>query len=309
MLTSEKVSALIFVASLALLFVAEASLLLGLIVAKARRQSIPTRWTAWLLHSLSAVCLICIAYAYWIEPYWIEVTHVTVRTQKLHGSSLRIVQFSDTHCDTKLRNENRLVELVNSARPDIIVFTGDSLNTPASLPTFKAMLARMQAKNGKYAVRGNFDCWFWGKLDLFSNTGFIELTNRSHMIDKDGQMVSISGVDCIDPEAYERILGKVPDDVFSIFLYHYPDLIEEVSQKNVDLYLAGHTHGGQVALPFYGAMVTLARHGKKYEAGRYDVGKTTLYVNRGIGMEAGYVPRVRFFARPEVTVIDIVPID
>ena len=94
-----------------------------------------------------------------------------------------------------------------------------------------------------------------------------------------------------------------------MLLYHYPDMIEEAAGPKLDLYLCGHTHGGQVALPLYGAMITLARHGKKYESGRYTVGGTTLYVNRGIGMEGGRVPRVRFCARPEITVLDIVPAD
>ena len=65
------------------------------------------------------------------------------------------------------------------------------------------------------------------------------------------------------------------------------------------------THGGQVALPFYGAMLTMSRYDKKYEAGRYEVGKTTLYVNRGIGFEPHFA-RVRFASRPELTIIDIV---
>lgn len=88
-------------------------------------------------------------------------------------------------------------------------------------------------------------------------------------------------------------------------MYHSPDLVEDLPPNAVDLYVAGHTHGGQVALPFYGALVTLSRFGKKYEAGLYHVGDTTLYVNRGIGMEGGPAPRVRFCARPEITVFEI----
>ena len=102
-------------------------------------------------------------------------------------------------------------------------------------------------------------------------------------------------------------MENVPGDAFSVFLYHFPGLIEDVGDLNIDLYLAGHTHGGQIRLPFYGALVTLSRYGKKYEAGEYAVGDTILYVNRGIGMEGGLAPRVRFLCRPEITVFDIVP--
>jgi uncharacterized protein len=73
------------------------------------------------------------------------------------------------------------------------------------------------------------------------------------------------------------------------------------------LYCTGHTHGGQVALPWYGALVTFARFGKRYEAGLYHEGDTWMYVNRGIGMTGGWPPRVRFGSRPELTVIDIRP--
>jgi len=62
-----------------------------------------------------------------------------------------------------------------------------------------------------------------------------------------------------------------------------------------------------VRVPFYGALITFSRYDKKYEAGLYRVGATTMYVNRGIGMEGWRTPRVRFLARPEITVIDVTP--
>jgi hypothetical protein len=83
--------------------------------------------------------------------------------------------------------------------------------------------------------------------------------------------------------------------------------VEDLNGTNVDLYLAGHTHGGQIALPFYGAIITLSKFGKKYESGEYRVGNTILYVNRGLGLAGGFNPKMRFFARPEITVFDLKP--
>ncbi|HEX9062636.1 MAG TPA: hypothetical protein VF941_20890, partial [Clostridia bacterium] len=105
-----------------------------------------------------------------------------------------------------------------------------------------------------------------------------------------------------------KVIKNNPKDSFNILLYHTPDLIEDI-QKNesVDLYLAGHTHGGQIRLPVYGALITLSKYGKRYEMGRYTVGNTVLYVNRGIGMEGGKAPRLRVFCRPELSVYDIKP--
>jgi hypothetical protein len=85
------------------------------------------------------------------------------------------------------------------------------------------------------------------------------------------------------------------------------DTIYSSLRFHPDLYCSGHTHGGQIALPLYGALVVLSDCGKRFEAGLYRVRGTWLYVNRGIGMEGGPVLRVRFWSRPEVTVYELVP--
>lgn len=257
------------------------------------------------LHCLAFIGILCFSYGYFVEPYWVKVNTIEITTHKLQHTSLRIVQISDLHCDRKIRNEPKLAKLINPLNPDIIVFTGDALNAADTLPVFKETLKGLKASLGKFAIRGNFDVWYWGKLDLFSNTGFQELTKDSVELTKDGEVFYVSGLSCAEPSEYTRVLQNIPADKFSIFLYHYPDRIENLGGLNVDLYLCGHTHGGQIALPLYGAIITLSKHGKKYESGRYQAGRTTLYVNQGIGMEGGSVPRVRFWARPEITVFEI----
>lgn len=259
------------------------------------------------IHILAVIGIICFTYGYFIEPYWIDVKTVTLHTHKLKNTSLRIVQISDLHCEMKLRNEKKLAGIINPLKPDIIVFTGDGLNLREALPVFQETLNQLKASIGKYAVQGNLDVWYRRKLNLFEHTGFTVLDENSIEISKNGELFFISGVATDNTRTYEQLLTNLPDTAFSIFLCHYPGLIENLSEFNVDLYLAGHTHGGQVALPFYGALITLARHGKKYEAGKYVVGNTTLYINRGIGMEGGRAPRVRFMSRPEITVFDIKP--
>jgi predicted MPP superfamily phosphohydrolase len=117
----------------------------------------------------------------------------------------------------------------------------------------------------------------------------------------------LAGVAVEQEMRVDQALQAAPRDAFTVFLYHYPDLISDIAARGIDLYLAGHTHGGQVALPFYGAIITLSKFGKKYEAGLYRIDQTSMYVNRGIGMEGGTAPRVRFWARPEITIIEIAP--
>jgi predicted MPP superfamily phosphohydrolase len=200
-----------------------------------------------------------------------------------------------------------MVEIINGLRPDVIVFTGDSANNSRGLKRFKETMGKLEARLGKVAVRGNIDAGFWPGVDIFGGTGFVELDGNGIEVKKDGEKIWITGVSCEKEGKAGDVLKKVPDDCFSVFLYHFPDLVEDLNGLNVDLYLAGHTHGGQIALPFYGAIITLSKFGKKYESGEYKVGNIVLYVNRGIGLAAGFNPKMRFFARPEITVFEIYP--
>jgi predicted MPP superfamily phosphohydrolase len=259
------------------------------------------------IHSLAIIGILCMLYGYFIEPYWIEVNRIDIRTVALKHSKIRVIQISDLHCDMKMRNEEKLVDIINSLKPDIVVFIGDTINTPEALPLFKKTISAINAPLGKFAVRGNFDDWYWHKLDLFSNTGFEVLDCDKKEISIGDDKIYIAGVSCANTNRWREAINGIPLDKFSVFLDHYPDLIEDISEFGIGLYLSGHTHGGQVALPFYGALTTLSRFGKKYEKGMYKVGDTTLYINRGIGMEGGCIPRVRFLARPEITIFDISP--
>jgi len=126
-------------------------------------------------------------------------------------------------------------------------------------------------------------------------------------VTKRGETISISGLNFDRAGMWPELLADLPEDRFNILLYHMPDLIEDVNDLGVDLYLCGHTHGGQVALPWYGALITFSKFGKKYESGLYRVGETRLYVNRGLGFEPRPAPPVRFCARPEIAVFDLVP--
>jgi predicted MPP superfamily phosphohydrolase len=96
-----------------------------------------------------------------------------------------------------------------------------------------------------------------------------------------------------------------PNFVPQILLYHAPDLMPEATEKGIDLYLCGHTHGGQVRLPWIGAIWTSSQYGKQYEMGHYHQSRTNLYVSRGIGLEGLSAPRIRFLAPPEITLITL----
>jgi len=259
------------------------------------------------LHTLALTGILCLLYGHLVEPYWIDVNAMTIRTAKLRTAAFRIVQISDLHCDTTPLNEERAVRIINQFTPDVIVLTGDCLNRASALPRLQGMLRRLDARLGKLAVRGNFEISHWSRLDLLENTGFRWLDRDTVTVEKGGEMLAVSGLSFDSPHMYQDLLQNAAKDSFNIFLFHTPDLIEDIRGLGVDLYLCGHTHGGQVALPGYGALITFSKFGKKYESGMYESDGTILYVNRGLGLEPKPAPQVRFFARPEITVFDIVP--
>ena len=311
LLLSEKMSLIVFMLVLLALYGSEVFVLVRAIVVIARHRSakrILLSRPAVALHILSAAGLACLAYGRFVVPTWIEVNVMTVPTAKLQDASFRIVQISDLHCDTKSRNEEAMVRIVNGLKPDVVVATGDYLNSALALPLLKRTLSRLEAPLGAFAVTGNFEVNSWSGLDLFSGTGFRPLRRETVSVTKGTESIGISGLDFDRVGAWRELLTDLPTDRFNLFLYHMPDLIEDVSRPSVDLYLCGHTHGGQVALPLYGALITFSKFGEKYESGLYQCGETTLYVNRGLGLEPRPAPQVRFGARPEIVAFDIVPV-
>jgi len=263
---------------------------------------------------LAAVGLLCIADGRFIEPYRLAISHIEINSSKIApaGRPIRIVHFSDLHTESRPHLEGRLVKAIAAERPDVIVFTGDSINSRDALPLFRECMAALAMIAPTFVVRGNWDAQNWSMLNLFERTGAKELNGEAVRLEIDGTPIWIGGLAFDNPTAshyaaLRNMARAIPRNEFSVMLYHMPDLMPEVTAEHFDLYCAGHTHGGQVALPLYGALVTLSKFGKRYEGGLYHEGDTWLYVNRGIGMAGGSMPRVRFWSRPELTVIDIQP--
>jgi predicted MPP superfamily phosphohydrolase len=304
---------LVFLSFIVIVYVLAVSVLVRLVLHRFGHAALSKNpaqvWLRRLVLTFAGTGMLCFAYAYFVEPYWLSVSQIKITSSKLPRGSqpIRIVHISDLHSDPQPRLEERLPQAIAAERPDIIVFTGDSINSPDGLPVFRKCISELAKIAPTFVVKGNWDAWFWHNLNLFEGTGVTELDGNSARMEIRGVPIWIAGVAVEHEKSLTAGLGDIPPNEFKLFLYHYPDLIKEVAEQKVDLYCAGHTHGGQVALPFYGALITFSKYGKKYEAGLYREAETWLYVNRGIGMEGGHAPRVRFWARPEVTVIEVGP--
>lgn len=313
---SELIAAQAFLAVVAAVFYIEARLLLHSWLHR-REKPRPRFWTSLSERAAQRLCLffhaaagigaVCIFYGFTLEPTWIEVRTVRLTSPKISPASgvIRVVQISDFHSEAKPLNERRVTEIVESLKPDIIAVTGDYLNSLEGLPAARRLLSSLRAPYGVFCVRGNYDLMVPAP-GLFDGLGVQHLDRRAAVMDVRGTKVRVIGLDLASSPYFERLLaGLGPSPGYDILLHHFSDLVFQADESGIDLYLSGHTHGGQIRLPFYGALVTLATFGKRFESGLYQVGRTALYVNRGLGMEGGLAPRARFLCRPEITVFEL----
>jgi predicted MPP superfamily phosphohydrolase len=257
-----------------------------------------------------------------IARHDLDITHRTIGLSRLpsafHG--YRIVQLSDIHLDefTEPVFLEYIVHRLNALNPDIVLLTGDFI-TRGSL-TFVAaphaahrcaeILATIKAPL-TYAVLGNHDVAVSAPMVVgaLHSAGIPVLVNRYIALDSKGDRIWLCGVD--DPSAsypnLDLAIPADPGDNLVILMAHGPDyadfVIEHPRGKFVDLMLSGHSHGGQIRLPFVGALV-LPPMGQKYVQGYFRFDKLQLYVNRGIGT-VGLPFRVN--CPPEMTVITLQP--
>jgi len=226
-----------------------------------------------------------------------------------------VVHITDTHIERSSFREASVVRRVNALEPDIIVFTGDYLNMsnlsdPVSAAHFRQFVAQIEAPYGIYAVRGTVEPTPASMARLVEGTQVVWLEQEAVTVNVRGQPVTLVGVACshkqeLDAARLTQAMNGVPDSAFTLLAYHSPDLIREAAERQVDLYLGGHTHGGQLRLPFYGALVTCSIYGKQYESGLFEEDGTAMYISRGVGFEGGGMPRARFLCRPEIVSIEL----
>jgi uncharacterized protein len=276
-----------------------------------KRHWVERKWVILPAAGFLALYGLCFAYGCFIEADWVQTTHTEIRVADpvLGHSKFRIVHLTDLHLERIGRREHRMIEQVRQANPQLILLTGDYLNVREGAVALSEVLGALKAPYGVIGVEGNWDTKFVAG-EIFQRAGATYLVDDTRVIERDGKLLRIVGQGIVPSRPLRELLPTTDDDAYTVFLHHKPDAADELPQRapgqRVDLFLCGHTHGGQVCLPFWGAVVTLAKHHKKFERGLYTVDGVSMYVNRGVGSGGGGMPHVRFLARPEVAVIDLV---
>lgn len=270
-------------------------------------------WPALFLQGIGTILILA---GFYYEPLQLDIHHEQLETEKLAaGTTLKLVHLGDLHIERLTARENKILAALEQIRPDLILFSGDVLNLSyvrEEIAQHEAnqFLSHLQAPLGVYAVTGSPPV---DPAEVFAKilhgTAVRWLENGKADIKIGTDTLSIAGLTCTHlPERDFAALNQfyTPDPQrFSILLYHSPDIAPLTCQTGFDLQLSGHTHAGQVRLPFFGALFAASLYGKQLEAGRYLLQKMTLYVTRGLGMEGGIAPRVRLFCKPELIVWEI----
>ena len=254
-----------------------------------------------------------------VEPFRLQLTHLNVETDRMpkDAEPIRILHISDLHVERLTRREEKLLDLIQEAQADLILITGDYLNLSyvrdkEAHAHVRDLLKKISAPLGVYATLGSPPVDERAIVpELFADLPIHLLVDEWEEIKlADGRGLVLLGIDCshhlpTDRQRLDDLIKVSPNHFPNVLLYHAPDLMPEAAGYDIDLYLCGHTHGGQVRLPGIGAILTSSQLGKKYEMGLYRDGRTHLYVSRGVGLEGLSAPRVRFLAPPEVTLINI----
>ena len=256
-------------------------------------------------------------YAHDIEPHLLDVTNykITNKAIPLSFHNFKIVQFSDTHLGFQYNTSQlrKLVQKINHFEPDLIFFTGDLMDAPnkyGDTSEIISILKELKAPFGKFAIYGNHDHGGYGSniyKATIEDSGFTLLLNKHMEIrQKDGSKIYVIGIDdaMLGKPDIDKALAGVQSDSYKILLSHAPDLADAAASYHIQLQLSGHSHGGQIKIPFFGAVVK-APFAEIYQEGFYEIGDSPLllYVNRGIGTTR--LP-FRFLSKPELTIFTLV---
>jgi len=237
-----------------------------------------------------------------------DVHDVSVPIKNLDRAfdGFRVTQISDLHCDDKYALERlaKAVELVNRRQSDLIVITGDYFteeeNMNALIDDCRSVLSGLKAPSGVIGVAGNHDYWVNHRRirQMLDRSGINLLDNQTFAIKRKSASLNIVGLSSLWMRKMDIPKAFSEDGPYHVVLAHNPDTAPFVSSFSPGIMISGHTHGGQVRLPFFGPIINKTRIGRKYSTGLHIYRQMPMYTNRGIGT---YLIDFRFLCPAEIT--------
>jgi predicted MPP superfamily phosphohydrolase len=277
-----------------------------------------------------AVGIACVAYGVFVERRWFRAAHYRLELLPAGASSpLRVLHLSDIHFLRTDRAKQRF--LASLPRPDLCVVTGDIVGEPEAVEGAVAALRPVRGRLASWFVLGSNDYYAPQPLNYaayfalrrrrhrpgirgrsadlvaqLESDGWVHLKNRRTSLANDAVRFEVVGMDDPHIERHDLRLAPRQDPAgVGLAVVHSPEPAPELAGLGYDLILAGHTHGGQVRLPFVGALVTNSSIPARLCMGMSRLGRTFLHVSPGLGTSK-YAP-FRFLCRPEATLIELVP--
>ncbi len=225
------------------------------------------------------------------------------------GRPIRIAHVSDLqtvgHCD----REDEAARRVNAFEPDLVLFSGDYIAGPFAEPgpamaAARRFLGALRARLGIVVVDGHAEPSGL-RRQVFEGLDLVHLVDEERVFElEDGRRLRVFGAR-VHHADFDRIRAPADAAELSIVVSHMPDQTRDLVGRGVDLHLAGHTHGGQIVIPGFGAPLTLSSLPRRFARGLHRFEDHWLNVNAGIGMEGNHAPRIRLFCPPEVCLIEV----
>ena len=240
---------------------------------------------------LSIIALVILIYIVsgFINP--LQVTHYSYSSSKIPDGfeNFRIVQISDFHCKEFGDKESNLINAIKNENPDIIVFTGDSIDDKHPIDNYRYLLEGIYKIAPIYYVTGNHEydkaAPYEEMLELHKKYRVKDLNDIDAIITHNGDAILLSGMDYLPVlNGHNLNIDYANTSIFNMLLYHGTDRFDGIAPYNYDLVLSGHTHGGIICLPFIGGILT--NEGElfpKYDSGVYTSGVSTMISSRGLG--------------------------
>ncbi|MCY2959789.1 MAG: metallophosphoesterase [Planctomycetota bacterium] len=255
-------------------------------------------------------------YATFVEPYRLVTEHadIVVARQRAPARPITVAVLADIQCVEVTAREREAVRRAMEAKPDLVLLPGDfvqvgSHRVPEIAPAFRELLAPLDAPLGVFCVQGDTDT----RSDveqLVRGTRVRFLDDQVVTLERDGLRVTLAGIGIRYESvsalaALHDVESRPGDDDVRIVMAHRPDVVYGLAHDSrVDLVVAGHTHGGQIALPYFGPPFISSNVPTAVGwGGLHDLGGRRIYVSRGIGWEHGSAPRLRFLSPPEVSIL------
>lgn len=275
------------------------------------------------------ISIACVAYGVFLERHWFRAARYRLEMLPGEAAPLQILHLSDIHFLRSDRAKQRF--LASLPRPDLCVVTGDIVGEPEAVEGAVAALRPVRGRLASWFVLGsndyyaprplNYAAYFvWRRhrhrpgirgrsADLVAqleSDGWVHLRNRRTSLANDGVRLEVMGMDDPHIERHDiRVAPRRDPGAVGLAVVHSPEPVPELAGLGYDLILTGHTHGGQVRLPFVGALVTNSSLPTRLCMGLSRLGRTFLHVSPGLGTSK-YAP-FRFLCRPEATILELVP--